>query len=751
MCLHSGFLRVLNRRRANPIPLMTVLARHSNGSHPLYPDIMPIKMEKVEVKIEPLDFCEIHLDREPDALEAVLEVMIDAPVAVSSSEEEDIPSPTKVVRCSPSPTTTDQGSTSNQTSSISTPKKYIHPFDPSVTEDLSALPVRRIPITVEYNKTASSGLWDPSCIGSWIATSRHHIRDLLPLCRRKWNCSTSFTFRNESCSMDMSLALFGPKYVKDAVLTATALRYFPDKGTQTSQPPASTGHRIVVRTFNVNTAQQANFILNRDDTLAELFAIAAITWQQDCTFSFKGRIWSSSSRFRELDVEMDNSCFLAFSHGPLPPAHRFFHRPGDGRKTSPKRSRPDVIRRYLADPTPDQPNVRKVITVYRSDEKKLPPMKPTLSPKQPKCSSIRGSHSTTPPKKTVLPPKPPKVTSVRSHSPRTTLGPKPTGRDDIFQFARPASSAELQPPPARDPAIRKKPTRKSKPDNHVTAPAQSLPDQYCSIQPTTLTPPKVGKVFPSASFRTTQPSSSSSRPDCNLSTPPKVRKVFTTRAPVQTRIRDAFDSSSGEESSFRTCAPPQSKACPTLRSPPASQDDNPPDDLPASEASEEHMRADPVQKAADLARVLDIWSILGNPAASTSTFDDSALPPAITTMLNRGRIFAKLAPKRGINVATKMARRLVKKKTKRYQGARDDFENAKLKQNMDVVSKMSRKSPKNKRKTSKSARRGSQLRMSVPDSHIWQCALLCGCSAEFLIFFGFSLSFPMDPLFVWLI
>ena len=73
----------------------------------------------------------------------------------------------------------------------------------------------------------------------------------------------SFSFRGESCAMDTPIFLFGPKYVKDAVLTAEALHVFPDKGAPTIQTPSCASKRIFVRTFQVELSGMTNFISDR--------------------------------------------------------------------------------------------------------------------------------------------------------------------------------------------------------------------------------------------------------------------------------------------------------------------------------------------------------------------------------------------------------------------------------------------------------------------------------------------------------
>ena len=97
-------------------------------------------------------------------------------------------------------------------------------------------------------------------------------------------------------------------------------------------------------------------------------------------------------------------------------------------------------------------------------------------------------------------------------------------------------------------------------------------------------------------------------------------------------------------------------------------------------------------------KTIDVWHQLDNPTAESDLMVESDLSESVLTMLRLGRAFARLAPELGINAATKTARTLARRSTKRFQGAAREYEEAAQAHNLEVIRLRSVRKPRTRKR-----------------------------------------------------
>ena len=515
---------------------------------------------------------------------------------------------------------------------------------------------------------------------TWIVPDDEPISQIRTRCGEIWDATIRLQQDQEPIS---GTRMVGQLVQTDAslpVIDACVLRAHGNSLLKPQEPRG--GARVLIHAFNVDTQQNANFILAWHDSMRQLCDMIEYEWNACFQYWVNGvEVHTTAGSISSFyDRSLSPPLVVTYSH-PLPESSPNFRRPVDitlqgrfrehrfmyaeGKNTGLKHPCCAAHREryyYLCrgqDPIRDTPlsefcngdktvptvrqqrenetNIRNNRHVPRHDRRQREPSRPPHSRRH-----QARSRSRTPPRRPRNDHRGnphPRVTrdngNVQQHDDgRTYLGPR-SNHANVHASPSPTSSSD-QPPRTPNVTPKARPTPRTEPQDGKVNGIRSGP--YLPRQPSLVTAP------PRTATEPAQPAEPAP------TTTPSVEEALRILEEAYEAERKAQEADQDDDDV--SVAPPSSKAAPPRpRYGPASLNDD---------FEDEHDQIRRIQRNA-LANVARFWQTVAIPPTRQSALiDPQAFSKIETTYLSRGEDFSNLVESLGVNNATKRARQMAR-------------------------------------------------------------------------------------------
>ena len=562
---------------------------------------------------------------------------------------------------------------------------------------------------------------------TWILSSHATILDLRQECTRRWHIKLSLVFENLMQFDSTPLYYFCPKYVRFAPLFGVDIQHIPPKPNAFLPQPIN-DHLVSISVFNVNTSQRATFLIPPFATVYRLASWVAREWQHTFDLTYRNSALSHGTRIEALcnpDSPFGTPVLAFASHRLQPGDRNYFDSHAIDTRMPARHSRRLSIRKTVTK--------RKTFSsrAYRQRNHrdspsprgaKTPPAKATQPQERHVFISSSDSSPDTPAKRPALKLPIPRRTATPSVDDLSSSPPTPVVKRTIPDPPRIATVVKPKIP--EPPMVKQTTKRKEAPNDplrtvlgpnpdHVHEEFLSFldgPKRQPAVAPNTGTPKSSSTLPPTHPGETTPPSEKNDTEDDLLR---RLERVFerNNRRASSSHAPPAQHHTGGRHASptpsERSLPPPLSKAVNRRRfnTSAPSRPRYGPESVPMAETSPRtpvmptaSLSPDPeIERIAQdivnrrnhreivLQEVVDLWHRLEHPRPNDSLIVESDLSEDVITMMRRGKRFAELAPRVGVNQATKRSRGFNQQRLNSFGGGAEQFANAVKDYNLQVI------------------------------------------------------------------